>query len=183
MTVGAVLTGGASSRMGRNKALIEIAGTPMARRVAAALVDGGCTDVVLVGGDPAELAPLRLPHVADRHPGAGPLGGVRTAIAHADPVDVVVAACDLPRLDAATIAALVEAAAGEPQADVIVARTAQLEPACALWRATAGDPLAALFAEGVRAVHVAIARLHAVPVDVATTALVNMNRPDDLDGH
>lgn len=74
--VGAVLTGGASRRMGRTKALIEIDGVPMAGQVAAALRDVGCSSVVAYGGDPVELEPLGLPVLPDQYPGSGPLGGV-----------------------------------------------------------------------------------------------------------
>ena len=49
MLVGVVLTGGASRRMGRTKALVEIDGVPMAARVAAALAGAGCESVVLLG--------------------------------------------------------------------------------------------------------------------------------------
>ena len=47
---GAVLVGGASRRMGRPKALIEVDGSPMVVRVAAALSAGGCAPVRLIGG-------------------------------------------------------------------------------------------------------------------------------------
>ncbi|MDX2378360.1 MAG: NTP transferase domain-containing protein, partial [Acidimicrobiia bacterium] len=66
--------------MGRTKALVEIEGIPMARRVADALRRGGCEHVVVVGGDARELRPLGLTVVADLFPGKGPLGGVLTAL-------------------------------------------------------------------------------------------------------
>ena len=51
MTAGAVLCGGRSSRMGTDKAFVELAGVAMVQRVAAALATAGCAPVVLVGGD------------------------------------------------------------------------------------------------------------------------------------
>lgn len=182
-TVGAVLTGGGSARMGETKALIEVDGVPMAARVASALAAGGCERVVLVGGDPAELAALELPVLPDLHPGAGPLGGVLSAIDQfAASDDVVVAACDLPFLDAASIDALVRTAASHPSADVVVAVTDRFEPACALWRADRVERIGALFEGGTRAMHAALERLDVVGVPLPASALVNVNRPDDLPG-
>ncbi len=101
--VGAVLTGGASRRMGRTKALIDIDGVPMAGRVAAALRGAGCISVVAYGGSPVELDTLGMPILPDRYPGTGPLGGVLGvlelfAASDFDVGGVFVTACDLPAL-------------------------------------------------------------------------------------
>ncbi|MEJ7719137.1 MAG: NTP transferase domain-containing protein [Ilumatobacteraceae bacterium] len=94
---GAVLTGGASRRMGSTKALVPERGVPLAERAARALHDGGCDPVFLVGGEVDDLAGLGRPVVADLTPGSGPLGGVLSALAAASGAAVLVAACDLPR--------------------------------------------------------------------------------------
>jgi molybdenum cofactor guanylyltransferase len=175
---GAVLTGGASRRMGRDKALLAVAGVPMAVRVARALASGGAAPVVAVGGDVEALRALGLDARADPRQGSGPLGGLLTAFEEVTAPLVVVAACDLARLDGTTVRALVEAIGG---ADVAVAVTDRTEPLCAAWRvATAGAPLAAAFDRGVRAVHEAIAGLDAVSVAVDPRRLVNLNEPGDV---
>ncbi len=83
--LGAVLAG-ASRRMGPgiDKALVEVGGVAMARRVADALRAGGAEPVVAVGGDRSALGRIGLDGVDDRHPGEGPLGGVCTALAAAE---------------------------------------------------------------------------------------------------
>ena len=111
---GAVLTGGASRRMGTDKALVEVDGMAMAGRVAGALASAGGQPVIAVGGDADRLADLGLAVTPDRWPGEGPLGGLVTALgALADPAVpiVVVAACDLPALTSSVVAALVAALA------------------------------------------------------------------------
>ncbi len=81
--VGAVLTGGSSRRMGRDKALVEISGRTLVEICVAALTDGGADEVVLVGGDASALGSVvpRARWVADLSPGEGPLGGLLTAFA------------------------------------------------------------------------------------------------------
>ena len=186
MLVGVVLTGGASRRMGRNKALIELDGVPMARRVADALTGAGCGSVIAYGGDPVALEPLALPVQPDAHPGTGPLGGVLGALelfADADSYAewVLVVACDLPALTALDLAAMVAAARSHPGADVVVARAGRIEPTCAVWSPAAIGALRELFDAGERAVHRAIEHLASIEVDVDRAAVRNINTPDDLD--
>ena len=76
---GAVLVGGASRRMGRPKALIEVDGAPMVVRVATALGAAGCTPVRLIGATRCRRT-SGITLVEDRWPGEGPLGGVITAL-------------------------------------------------------------------------------------------------------
>jgi molybdenum cofactor guanylyltransferase len=91
---GAVLAGGSSRRMGRDKAFIRRGGTTMVERAAAAMIGGGVGQVVVVGGDLDRVSDLGLVGVADRYPGAGPLGAIITALEHLRADIVVVLACD-----------------------------------------------------------------------------------------
>ena len=194
--VGAVLTGGASRRMGRTKALIELDGVPMARRVANALAVAGCGSVFAYGGDPVELEPLGMPVLPDRHPGCGPLGGVLGALElfaesdlHLDGIFVV--ACDLPALRGGHLAGMVDTLRRRRDVDVVVARTAhtahtepgRIEPTCAIWRPRASGRLRDMFDSGERALHRAIEQLESCAVDIDPGAVRNINTPDDLDGY
>lgn len=175
----AVLTGGRSSRMGRDKALIEVDGVAMVLRVAAALERAGADPVVAVGGDDAALSSLGMTWVPDRHPGEGPLGGLLTAFTALDGHElVVVAATDLPWLTPDVVGALVGAIGSH---DAALARTSGVEPMCALWRVTAAAPvLTEAFAAGERSVHRVVADLDVVVVEVPAGPLRNVNEPADL---
>lgn len=181
--VGAVLTGGASRRMGRDKALIQIEGVRMVDRVAAALAAAGCSNVVAVG--PRQLAG-DLAHIDDLYPGEGPLGGVLTAMASMASWLCVVA-CDLPWLDVDSIAALHRAAASAAAAgqntaevDVVVARTDRIEPLCALWNPSCRDAVQQAFDSGERSLLEVFKMLNVIEVPVHPLALRNVNTPEDL---
>lgn len=197
MIVGAVLTGGASRRMGATKALIDIDGVAMARRVVDALEAGGCEPVVLIGGSPSELAPIQASVVEDQHPGAGPLGGVITALAwartlprgdasDASALRVVVSACDLARLDGGSVARLISVATRATEqgsaADVVVAHDDRRQPALAVWDADVLDRLRALFVDGVRSLNSAVDAVRWTSCQVDASAMTNVNRPTDLVG-
>lgn len=181
---GAVLAGGQSRRMGRTKALIDVGGQPMATHVANALEAAGCRDIVLVGGDPTELASLDLLVIADRYPGEGPVGGVLTALHHHQQLHrgaathVAVAACDLPELTAGAVERLLDAVTGAT--DVVVAMTHRLEPAFAVWNVQAIASIEAAFETGTRAMHEVLALFDVATVAIDANEMRNVNRPEDL---
>ena len=174
--IGAVLCGGASRRMGADKATLRVGGVAMARRVADALVAAGCSPVVAVGGDSVELAGLGLEHIDDEFPGEGPLGGVLTALTVGSPA--VVVACDLVDLAPATVKSLAEAL---DEHDAAVAFSDRAEPLCAIWSDRAVPVLRARFEAGERTMHRAIEGLDICWVTVAPADLRNVNTPGDLD--
>jgi molybdopterin-guanine dinucleotide biosynthesis protein A len=171
---GAVLCGGASTRMGTDKALVEIDGRALARRVADALQAAGADPVVAIGGDVDALRALGLEVVPDAHPGEGPLGGILTALdaLGARAPLVAVLACDLVAPDPDTIRATVSAAAPEG-VDVAAPRVAgRRHLHHAVWRTAARPVLAAAFAAGERAPRRAVAALTVAAVDGIAAELV-----------
>jgi molybdopterin-guanine dinucleotide biosynthesis protein A len=178
---GAILTGGASRRMGQDKAFVRVDGTPMVLRVATALHGAGAVAVVAVGGDLSALAALGLDARADPRQGQGPLAGTLSALEHSGTDVVVVVATDLYALDAATVTTVVDALDRAPHATVAVATTTHRQPLCAAWRRTAAaGPLAAAYGDGVRALRRALERVPSVEVGVDPAVLVDADFPDDL---
>jgi molybdopterin-guanine dinucleotide biosynthesis protein A len=78
---GYVLAGGRSSRMGRDKALLELAGKPLIEHAVTKL-RRVCTEVYILAGAEGEHAGLAqyAPLVHDPHPGCGPMGGFEAAL-------------------------------------------------------------------------------------------------------
>jgi len=102
---GLVLAGGASSRMGFDKATADWLGMRAIDRVVALAGAAGANPVFCVGG-PA----CRAPHVAERTPRCGPVGGILAgaeALLAAGCDWALVLAVDAPTLRLADIAPLV----------------------------------------------------------------------------
>lgn len=175
---GAVLCGGRSTRMGRDKATLTVDGEVMAVRVAGALRGAGCTPVLAIGGRDDVLEALGLYVVPDVWPGDGPLGGILTALdAFGDAGAVVVVSCDLPWLTSAAIYAVV-AALGDH--DVAIAVGDRPEPLCAVWRPAVAGVIRARFDAGERAVHRMLATLDVGTAVVDPGSVRNVNTPADL---
>lgn len=180
---GAVLTGGASTRMGRDKARLELGGVPCATRVARVLAPL-CAELLLVGGDPPESAPGR--RVPDPPGPACALRGLRAALEASGAGRVLVVATDLPLVTPDLLLALL----AWPEADAVVPRSAEgPHPLCALYRRDAVLPAArGLLAEGrlkLQAVLDAVDTAWLEPADLACVdpdglALSNLNTPGDL---
>jgi molybdopterin-guanine dinucleotide biosynthesis protein A len=165
--------------MGTDKALLEVDGIPLARRVADALATAGADRVFAVGGDHTGLRAAGLDVVPDRYPGEGPLGGIVTALAETDADVVVVLACDLPSVQPTAVTAVVDAL---DEADVAAPwHDGRHQLLHAAYSRRAQARLEAAFAAGERAPRRAVAGLTVVSVtDLAPIALADADTPDDL---
>lgn len=162
--VGAILTGGASTRMGRDKALLSVEGVPLAARLARVLRSAGASEVFTVGGNHEALAALELRHVPDETPHEGPLGGILAALNAATEEAVVIVACDMPWIEVHDVERLV-AAMGS--VDVLLsAAQGQLQPLLSVWSRTSRGRLSELFARGERSAQRAANTLTTKVVDL-----------------
>lgn len=124
----AVLAGGQSRRMGRDKALLQLGGQTLIERVLTAAHPLGYPRVII--GDPTAYAYLGLPVHSDRRPGLGPLGGLYTALS-TTAAPVLLLACDLPFLTQDFLHHLVGRRG--PHQAVVPHTAAGLQPLCALY--------------------------------------------------
>lgn len=178
---GAVLAGGGSTRMGRDKALIEIDGVPMVTIAVQALRDAGAADVYVVGGDREAIEALGHRWVPDLHPGEGPLGGIITALATASSDVVAVLACDHVAAAAPAVKIIVGALGeGHVAIPVVEGRRQTLHAA---WRRSALSRLETVFAGGGRSVRDGLAVLDVVQIlDGDPCWFADADRPEDLPG-
>jgi molybdopterin-guanine dinucleotide biosynthesis protein A len=144
----------------------------------------GSIVLVTAGDDQRDEVPgLRV--VLDLIPGAGPLGGIYTAVRTASPGRALVVACDMPFLTAAFLRRLVAENTG---IDAVVPRTADgYHPLCALYAPSAAARIHQRIQGGLLKVIDALAdlRVHEIgpeeiaPYDPDGTLFVNINTPDD----
>ena len=188
---GYVQAGGASSRFGSDKALAELGGQPMLLRMT--------TLVAFVAGSASVVAPagryegLGVNVVPDRWPGAGPLGGIVTALLHTAetapdcPWNLIVG-CDLPFLTAGWLAFLADCARRSAAQVLLPISPEGAEPLCACYRTAAASALQAALAGGERKIQRAMATLAVETLDearwkrfdIAGRLFVNMNTAADL---
>lgn len=94
---GIILAGGKSSRMGRNKALLDFGGRSIIEH-SADLFKSIFPEVILVTNTPDEYANLGVRIVTDIRPGKGSLGGIYTGLFYASHDYSFIASCDMPFL-------------------------------------------------------------------------------------
>lgn len=126
----AILAGGRSRRMGRNKALLPFRGRPLVAHVHETLQEL-FEEVFVVADDPAPFAFLPCRTIPDRVPGMGPISGIDAALRHSRNPYVFVVGCDAPLLSPRLLERI---AAGASGADLTIPCGPDgPEPLCAVY--------------------------------------------------
>jgi molybdopterin-guanine dinucleotide biosynthesis protein A len=129
---GLVLCGGASVRMGRDKARLSLGDATLLER-AIAILRAVTDDVRLACGPTERYAEHGLPLSLDRFDKGGPLAGLERGLADAPEGLVAVLAVDMPCVEPRLLAALIERAR-EGDLDVaLLCSDTGLEPLCSVW--------------------------------------------------
>ncbi len=131
---GFILAGGASSRMGTDKAQLKLAGRPFIARINEALLSiVGSTSIV---GAKEDYARVGLPIVPDVYAKWGALGGLHAALHACRARWALVIACDLPFVSTELFTRLASLR-GNFDAVVPVQMDARPQPLCALYHTAA----------------------------------------------
>jgi molybdopterin-guanine dinucleotide biosynthesis protein A len=131
LMAGFILVGGASSRMGANKASLLLDGRTFVQRIAKELL--AVTDsVTLIGKNSAKLQ-LNLPSAPDAYPNWGALGGVHAALSASESPWSIIVACDLPFVTAGLFARLA-ALRDDFEAVAPIQKDRRPQPLAALYR-------------------------------------------------
>jgi molybdopterin-guanine dinucleotide biosynthesis protein A len=187
-TVGMVLCGGHSSRMGQSKALLKFGSeTMLARVVRLLLVAVDEVVVVAAGEQPLPPLPMGARVVRDRQPEKGPLEGLAAGLAALEPdvLAVFVTGCDVPLLVPAFVTRVIDLL-GEH--DCAVPRIDGIEqPLAAAYRPRVSIPIGEMLAEDNRSVRALFERVRTrhieahelTDVDPHLLSLRNCNSPAD----
>ncbi|HEV8140316.1 MAG TPA: molybdenum cofactor guanylyltransferase [Pyrinomonadaceae bacterium] len=182
---GFILVGGASRRMGRDKAQLVLGGRTFVERIANELAFVA-SSLSLVGAR-SDFPSLKT--IADVHEHWGALGGIHAALTAAETDWVVVVACDLPFVTTQLFAHLKNFADDTFDAIVPIQSDGRPQPVCALYRrATCLPEIDKLVAVGehtprgllanVRTRYVEFVELCDLPA--AEHFFFNVNSPADL---
>jgi molybdopterin-guanine dinucleotide biosynthesis protein A len=189
-----VLAGGASSRFGRDKALVRLGSRPLLLEIVQLAQTCAAEVAVIAGAQKYAGLDGKLEIIEDRWPGEGPLGGIITALQHTaatNPADWnLILSCDMPFLTAEWLQFLVARAhQSDQEIQVILPHSAHgPEPLCACYRTSAVGPLKNVFDRGVRKVTQALQQLRMEVLDdsvwkrfdSAGRLFSNMNTPADF---
>jgi ribosomal-protein-alanine acetyltransferase len=116
----AILAGGESRRMGRDKATLAVGSRPLIRLVyeTACLV---FSRVIIISSRHARFEGIEAPVLPDVVSGTGSMVGIVSALTHSTTPYVFVLGCDMPNLSAQALSYMVSEAHGE---DIIIPRMA-----------------------------------------------------------
>lgn len=170
---GAVLCGGASSRMGRDKATLDLRGRPMIQWVVDAMKEAGAKTVVALGDRPD----LQLPVLADSEPGGGPLGAIIGALEQYG--TLLVCPCDVPMVSSQLLRKIISTAtaAEEP---VVLAHSERLEPLIGLYKEESLELLKLGYSKGARGPKMVLNAADYCTVNVSPENVQNVNTPEDF---
>ncbi len=183
---GFILAGGASSRMGIDKAHLRLGERTLVERVAAAL-SAIVVRVAVVSAKP-DAGAWGLPVMRDVHHGLGAMGGLHAALSAGQTAWVAVVSCDLPFVTGELFARLTTYAGQSCDAVVPMQTDGRMQPLCALYRRAACLKVVEdLIQSGELRPRVLVRRVRTRVVtadelsDVrgATRFFINLNTPED----
>ncbi|MBC8144473.1 MAG: molybdenum cofactor guanylyltransferase [bacterium] len=187
MTVGspmgiAVLAGGASTRMGRDKASIKIDGSSLLEHIVNEALSIGM-NVFAIGHDVVGELAHRVTVIWDALPGEGPLAAVANALRSTES-ELIVVACDMPLITSACLAWLAQLDAPEGCDGIVVRNRNRIEPLFARYRLSCVGAAERLLENGERSLGALIDRANIIVADAPAwvcDCLTNVNTPEELE--
>ena len=183
-----ILAGGESSRMGRDKALVNYDGVPMLQRVYQ--VAANCTEQVYILTPWAEryqnILPSNYNYLIETNPGKGPVNGLSEGLEQISAEWILLLACDLPLLDVEIIQSWINILPQIPPSTLaLVPQRSQIwEPMCAFYRQEIKAELQTFLKAGNRSFQKFLSgiEVEALAVDEKTAFMLhNCNYPKDLE--
>ena len=183
---GIVLAGGSSSRLGEDKAFIDVGGEPLIARVVGRLRAVVHNEIVLVTDHPARYAFLELPTTGDHYRGVGVLAGLHAGLCAVRTEHAIVVGCDMPFLNPALLRDLASRRHGY---DVVMPQLgAYYEPLHAIYGRSCIPLIKRAIEDGHRRIRRALDGAHVCYVaqddllrhDPALRSFFNVNGPADV---
>lgn len=183
--LGVVLCGGASRRMGRDKAAMEMRPGVSQLDYLLGLLEPFCEarGICVSREDEREksVGPEVL-RIRDGSQGLGPMAGVIAALEAAGGRAVLALACDMPLLDAGALLQILNRRDPQKQATAFLSADGQPEPLCCVYEASSLGALQSLAAAGKLSLRRYLEDAEIEAVEAAEGAvLANVNDPAELE--
>lgn len=191
-----ILIGGRSTRLGTDKAFVELGGETLAERAFASVRSGlSHNRITMVAGNSTQFAieaiAADVPFIFDLHEDRGPLGGLHAALANAQTPWIFLLACDYPFVSPELIGFLAESISDEFGVIVPEQSDGRLQPLCAVYGVATTRPMVEEILQRPRVsppMHEIVRRLNPRIVKFAEYShlarshdfFVNVNTTDDL---
>lgn len=183
-----ILAGGRSTRMGRDKAWLEVDGQTLLARQIELVKEAGAGEVFISGRADADYGAFGCRVLTDTFQNAGPLAGIERALTKSATPLLLVLAVDLPTMSREVMQRL--AAETSQHCGVVPTVNGQLEPLAAFYPRIAHAPAVEQLERGRFAVkdfaghcvQSGLARVVELPASLAVQ-FTNLNAPADLPLH
>lgn len=141
-----ILVGGRSSRLGADKAFVEVGGKTLMKRAVDVVREAFPESrITIVAGSSTQFAiqaiTSNVPFIFDLHGDRGPLGGLQAALAHSRSEWIFVLACDYPFVSREFLRLLAEHVSPEFGSVVPEQSDGRLQPLCAIYNVAAARPV------------------------------------------
>ena len=173
---GVVLAGGASSRMGRDKAELTLGGRTLTEIQVEKLRKLGIGDILLSGSG---MAPPGVRQIPDIHPGLGPLSGIHACLQAAKAPACLVLSVDVPLFPAEALGELI---AAHTAGITVLACGGEIEPLIAVYDSSLAPRAEELLLSDSRKVRSLMrgVPVRELPFTGSPDALLNCNTPEDF---
>ncbi|MCP4200701.1 MAG: molybdenum cofactor guanylyltransferase [bacterium] len=187
--LGVVLAGGASRRMGFDKASLELDGLTLVER-SATVLEAACDEVVISMQPGTAWAGASFRTIHDRRTHCGPLAGLESALEHAaaSASSVFLLACDMPHVDARAVRYITDRALeAHESAAVVPSIGGRYQPLCAFYRTATLTVVRRQLDSGLRSMHGLLEAVSLFEVEIPPSLpfsrpdlFRNLNEPADL---
>lgn len=115
-SLSAILSGGKSRRMGKNKALLAFDELTAIEKISQEMMKVS-DDIIVISNNPEAYSMLPYPIFQDIHPGLGPLAGLESVMKNSVADLYILAACDMPFISSKVYEFLLKQA---PEYDAVI---------------------------------------------------------------
>ena len=176
----AVLAGGKSSRMGTDKALLELNGETFMQMLCREFDD--FEEKMIARGNRSEIPEVSWSCISDIYVNRGPIGGLHAVLSQMESDAVFCISCDMPLLQKSLVSLLFQYMKEGIDAVIAVTEDGRKHPLCGIYRKSVVGILEKQILSGNNRMMAALEQMQVTYVtilDADSRQLKNINTPED----